>query len=124
MDLYRYFHPHHNPRLQKVALRLQELGELEQAAIELTRAVKRAEIRSKKTPVVGLNEESFSQVLEALDFVSQKLAELTRAHPGDDVEAMAQLLQERKEAPGWETWSRLLKQRLRLLNQYENISAA
>ena len=35
MDLYRYFHPHYNPRLRKVPLRLQELAELEQKQSEL-----------------------------------------------------------------------------------------
>ncbi len=47
MDLYRYFHPHHNPRLLRTPLRLQELGELEQAASELKKAIRRAAIRSE-----------------------------------------------------------------------------
>jgi hypothetical protein len=46
MDIYRYFHPHHNPRLRTTPIRLQELNELEEAARELRRAIERAGLRS------------------------------------------------------------------------------
>jgi hypothetical protein len=122
MDLYRYFHPHHNPRLHKTPVRLQELGELEQAAIELRKAVERAEIRTRHMPVGAIREDSFSQLLIALDYVVESLSELTRAHPGDEYDTMIQLLQERKEAPGWENWAKLLHQRLKMINVYDEMS--
>ena len=115
MDLYRYFHPHHNPRLRRTPLRLQELSELEQAVIELSKAVKRAEIRTAEAPVGGIREEHFEQVLVALDYLVESFGTLTKAHPGDDEEVMAELLKEREEAPGWENWARLLRQRLEML---------
>lgn len=119
MDLYRYFHPHHNPRLRNVPLRLQELGELEQAAIELKRALERAELRAEITGIGGIKKEHFSDVLVAIDYIAESLSTLTRAHPGDSLETMNQLLKEREEAPGWENWVRLLRQRLRTVTQYE-----
>lgn len=127
MDLYRYFHPHHNPRLRNEPLRLQELSELEQAASELKKAVKRAEIRcqtktSKESSTEeelertramgGIKKEHFSQVLVALEYVVESLSTLTEAHPGDDDEVMSKILKERENAPGWENWCCLLEQRL------------
>lgn len=120
MDLYRYFHPQHNPRLQKTPVRLQELGELEQAAIELTKAVKRAEIRTSQSSIGAIRAEHFSEVLQALNYVVNSLSELTNAHPGDDLETMMKLLKEREEAPGWENWAKLLRQRLTLMQEYES----
>lgn len=122
MDLYRYFHPHHNPRLCNTPVRLQELGELEQAAVELKKAVKRAAIRSANVSAEiasnAFNHEHFSEVLAALEFVVDTLSDLTNAHPGDGTETMHSLLSERGEAPGWENWSRLLKQRLDLMREH------
>ncbi|HQH28178.1 MAG TPA: hypothetical protein PLP17_12330, partial [Oligoflexia bacterium] len=114
MDLYRYFHPHYNPRLRKVPLRLQELAELEQAATELRNALQRAAVRTRNAPIASLSDASFSEVLAALDFIVESLAELTQQHPGDDAESMKQLLLERQDAPGWENWAKLLQQRLAL----------
>lgn len=119
MDLYRYFHPHHNPRLRATPMRLQELAELEQAAIELGKALKRAQIRTSRAPIGPLNELSFSEALRAAQILVEQLSELTRAHPGDDRTTMKQLLRERKDAPGWETWTKLLRQRLELMQDYE-----
>lgn len=118
MDFYRYFHPHHNPRLRSVPLRLQELGELEQAAVELVRALERAELRAEASadPELpnSIRKEHFSQVLEAARYVSETLSILTHAHPGDSPHEMQQLLRERETAPGWENWSKLVRQRLML----------
>jgi len=132
MDLYRYFHPHHNPRLRKEPLRLQELSELEQAASELKKAVKRAEIRCQPTGEVtsepltstddtsasqdlgGIRQDHFSQILIALDYVAESLSTLTKAHPGDDDVMLSRILKERENAPGWENWCSLLEQRLSL----------
>ncbi|MCB0322254.1 MAG: hypothetical protein KDD69_01740 [Bdellovibrionales bacterium] len=124
MDLYRYFHPHHNPRLRTVALRHQELGELEQAARELKNAIKRAEIRSANAgdqqAQSGIPQaEQFSDVLAALEFVVTTLGSLTSAHPGDSRDTMQALLKERYDAPGWENWTRLLQQRLELVRQHD-----
>jgi len=119
MDLYRYFHPHYNPRLRSTAVRLQELSELEQASIELRKAVHRALVRAKDKEVGGIKEDHFNQILVALDYVVESLGTLSQAHPGDDLETMMQLLEERKDCPGWENWARLLEQRLRIMNQYD-----
>ena len=118
MDLYRYFHPHHNPRLRNTPLRLQELGELTQAANELKRALERARLRSEDHPIGGIREEHFSDILVAMSYVAESLSTLTQAHPGDEHSDMFQLLRERQNAPGWENWSRLVQQRLNILDQY------
>lgn len=118
MDLYRYFHPHHNPRLRSHALRLQELGELEQAALELRNALKRAEIRSDAATVGGIRADHFSELVTALDYVIESLGTLSDAHPGDSTEVMFEMLKERKDAPGWESWCRLLQQRLQITHPH------
>ena len=112
MDLYRYFHPHHNPRLKNAPLRLQELGELEQAAVELKLALERAELRTSVAPVGGIKGEHFTDLLVGMKYVVDSLHTLTKAHPGDATATMYQLLKERENAPGWENWSRLLKERI------------
>ena len=119
MDLYRYFHPHHNPRLRNVPLRLQELGELEQAAVELHKALKRAEVRTGEAATGPIKKEHFNQIRVAMDYVVESLGTLSGAHPGDESDTMEQMLDERKDAPGWENWARLLKQRLEIVNQYK-----
>jgi len=119
MDLYRYFHPHHNPRLKSTPLRQVELSELLQAAIELKRAVERAEIRTGNAPCGAIEKEHFGDALVALDYVVETLHILTRAHPGDHFDGMTQLLTERQNAPGWENWTKLLKERLSILEQHE-----
>ncbi len=121
MDLIRYFHPHHNPRLRSRELRMQEVSELEQAALELRKALRRAEIRSesaaeKNDTETPLRKEHFNQLLVAMDYIVESLGTLSQAHPGDETPALYQLLEERKDAPGWENWSRLLKERLELAN--------
>ncbi len=121
MDLYRYFHPHHNPRLRSVPLRSQELAELEQGAIELAKALKRAQIRSGNAPVAGFATERFALVLEAAQFIVDSLSAISRSYPEDDLGVMRQLLSERKDAPGWETWTRLLKQRLQLVHECDEL---
>lgn len=109
MDLFRYFHPHHNPRLRKVPLRLQELGELELASKELHRALQRAQIRTEAS---NGDPESYNNILEAVNFVIESLSQLVRTHAGDSAEAVEQLIEERKNIPGWENWSRIVKERL------------
>lgn len=119
MDLYRYFHPHHNPRLRKRRLRLQEIGELEQAAAEFRHALKRALIRSNGRPEADV----LPETLRAMDFVVEAMKVLLRNHPGDSTRALRQILKERENAPGWESWCMLIRQRLNLLSGQEIIAA-
>lgn len=118
MDLYRYFHPHHNPRLRKKRLRMQEVGELEQAAVELRHALKRAFVRSTDTSEADI----FPETLRAMDFVVDSLKLLLRNHPGDSSRVLGQLLKERQNAPGWESWCTLIRQRLDMLAHQEVIA--
>ena len=119
MDLYRFFHPHYNPRLRGVPLRLQELSELHLAAVELTDALKRAELRPAPPPVNELKCRSLGDAIEALGFAIDTLAELIRKHPGDETAIMRQLMRERANAPGWETWTALVRERIRLIEQHQ-----
>ncbi|MCB0344789.1 MAG: hypothetical protein KDD66_06720 [Bdellovibrionales bacterium] len=115
MDLYRYFHPHHNPRLRSKPVRQLELAELEQAASEMHKAVRRAQIRTTNAPAGPIRAEHFEEMLIALNYLLETLGTLNDAHPGDDTSEMYELLAERAEAPGWESWTQLLRQRLELL---------
>lgn len=119
MDIHRYFHPHHNPRLIHTPLRLQELSELEQAAIELKKAIVRSQIRTAQAPVGPIREEHFSDIIVALDYAIESLDTLTKAHPGDDPDLLAQMIEERRNSPGWETWSQLLRERLDINREQE-----
>lgn len=114
MDIFRYFHPHHNPRLRSVPLRLQEVAELEQAALELKKALQRAQIRTESSPVEPIHGEHFNEIISAMHYVLDSLHTLHEAHPGDDFETVARLLEERKNTPGWENWVRLLQERMHL----------
>ena len=116
MDLYRYFQPHHNSRLRKAPLRLQEWAELEQAAAELKKALKRAQIRTNDTlkEQSPYDQESLSDILLAIDYIVNNLANLTSLHPGDEPADLSNLLKERKNSPGWENWTRMLEQKLEL----------
>jgi len=107
MDLFRYFHPHHNPRLRKVPPRLQELGELELAARELQRAIQRANIRNGESSNI-----EFDEALLSMESVIRTLNNLVHAHPGDSAETIGQLIEERKSIPGWENWARIVRERL------------
>jgi hypothetical protein len=111
MDLFRYFHPHHNPRLRKVALRLQEVGELELAAKELARALKRAQIRVESSPST-ITVEQVGQVLAAVDAASEMLTSLIELHPGDTEQDMERMIEERQHISGWENWTTIVRERL------------
>jgi len=118
MDLFRYFHPHHHPRLRRVPLRLQELGELELAAKELSRALRRAQIRSENRfgqsalHITEISPEKLAEIASSLDFASSRLSALMHLHPGDSAHDMERLIEERKSISGWENWSRIVKERL------------
>ncbi|MCC6220908.1 MAG: hypothetical protein IT291_06685 [Deltaproteobacteria bacterium] len=121
MDLYRYFHPQHNPRLKKVPVRLIELAELEQASTELKHALQRAQARTQSAPIGAIRDEHFSDLIIAADFIIESLSTLSKAHPGDSTETLLNMLEERRNAPGWENWASLLRQRLDLLSQFDNM---
>jgi len=98
--------------LRKVPPRLQELGELELAARELRRAINRAQLRNESAGAERLDSTQFELILEGTDFIVELLSELLKAHPGDSVEVLEQLIEERKSIPGWENWSRIVRERL------------
>ena len=112
MDIYRFFHPHHNPRLHSTPLRQQELSELEQAAAELRKALDRAKRRAKRPSQSPILPQHFDDVIKAMRFVESSLQTLCDAHPGDSIEILWDMVHERSEFPGWQTWASLLDQQL------------
>ncbi len=112
MDIYRFFHPHHNPRLHSTPLRQQELGELEQAASELLKALERAQKRTVRKAPGAILPQHFNDIQKAMRFVLSSLETLCDAHPGDSPETLYDLIQERSELTGWETWTSLLHEQI------------
>ncbi len=119
MDIYRFFHPHHNPRLHSTPLRQQEISELEQAASELLKALERATQRTKRRTVAPILPEHFTDIIKAMRFVENSLQTLCDAHPGDSPEIIQELIQERSQMSGWEAWTSLVNQQLQY-SQEEN----
>lgn len=116
MDIYRFFHPHHNPRLHSTPLRQQELSELEQAGAELLKALDRARQRTTRKPVAPILPQHFSDVIKAMRFVVNSLETLCDAHPGDSPQVLMDLIHERSEFSGWEAWTALVQEQLGALN--------
>lgn len=114
MDLYRYFHPHHNPRLRKKALRLHELNELALASKELLKSLQRAKLRTVDSPIGPIKAEHFDEIILAAEYILESLNTIEAAHPGDKKEELAALLTERKNSPGWENWCELLKEKIKM----------
>ncbi len=112
MDLYKYFQPHHNPRLRSKSIRHQEIRELIEANVELGKACERAFIRQKEAPLDDFKKEELAKVLSYLHGSLALLEKLSDKHPGDEEEDLKTMLKERAESPGWENWARLLKERL------------
>ncbi len=112
MDIYRFFHPHHNPHLHSTPLRLQELLELEQAAAELRKALGRAQRRTRRKAAGRILPGHFDDVIRAMSFVESSLQTLADAHDGDSLEDLQTLAKERERFRGWETWVSLLRQQL------------
>ena len=112
MDIYRFFHPHHNPRLHSTPLRQQELSELEQAASELAKALERAMQRSERKAVPPIFPQHFTDIIKAMRFVVRSLQTLCDAHPGDTPETLKEIANERSEFSGWEAWTALVRQQL------------
>ena len=113
MDIYRFFHPHHNPRLHNTHLRQQELGELEQAASELRKALERAQQRTARRPVAPIMSEHFTDIIKAMNFVEKSLQTLSDAHLGDPESDLLDLIHERSELPGWENWASFLREQIK-----------
>lgn len=112
MDIYRFFHPHHNPRLISTPVRQIELVELEQAASELKKAISRAQSRMEKKPVSPIMPSHFIDIIKAMDFVARSIQTLCDAHPGDSQSELVELVSERTGCNGWETWATLLQEQL------------
>jgi hypothetical protein len=110
VDIYRFFHPHHNPRLLRTPLRQQELAELLHAASELRKAVERAKQRTERTKVGVILPDHFVDLIKAIKFVETSLETLSDAHPGDSEDDMDELIQERSDKNGWEHWTMLVKE--------------
>lgn len=106
MDIYRFFHPHHNPRLVNVALRYTELSELLQAAAELRKALERGQYRTTRKTAPPILPEHFADVIKAARFIEASLQTLCEAHPGDSEDELQGLATERSSASGWEAWTR------------------
>jgi len=112
MDIYRYFHPHHNPRLYNTSVRQQELNELEQAASELRKAIERAQKRSSRQMTPPILPSHFNDIIKAMRFVEKSLQTLCDAHPGDSESVLLELVNERSDFSGWEIWTSLLQQQI------------
>lgn len=123
MDIYRFFHPHHNPRLHSTPLRQQELGELEQAASELLKALERAKQRTVRKAPPPILPQHFADIIKAMHFVVSSLETLSDAHPGDTPEELLELIDERSELKGWESWTTLLEEQL-TSSQYSSSQGA
>ncbi len=112
MDIYRFFHPHHDPRLYSTPLRQQELSELEQAASELLKAIDRAKKRMKRKTKPPIMPEHFTDLEKAMRFVQASLQTLCDAHPGDAIEDLEDLVHERSGFVGWDGWSSLVHEQI------------
>jgi hypothetical protein len=112
MDIYRFFHPHHNPRLHNTPLRQQELGELVQAAAELRKALDRARKRTERRSAGPIATEHFSEILKAARFLETSLQSLVDVHPGDSEDTMRALIEERSGSSGWDAWTALAREQL------------
>lgn len=112
MDIYRFFHPHHNPRLHSTPIRQQEISELEQAAAELRKALERAQQRTLRRPAPPILAEHFNDLIKAMRFVEYSLETLCDVHTGDSENCLLDLINERSVLSGWETWTALLKEQI------------
>jgi len=112
MDLYRFFHPHHNPRLRQKSLRLQEISELELAAKELLRALNRASLRMSSSQT-EISTQLLDSAADSVELAHEFLKNLVEIYPEDTIIDLRTLLEERKSSAGWEAWTNLLTERLK-----------
>lgn len=113
MDIYRFFHPHHNPRLHSTPLRQQELGELAQAAAELRKALERAQKRTERATHPPILSQHFQDPIKAARYLEFALQTLVDVHPGDSSIVLRELVDERCEFSGWHLWTSLVQEQLR-----------
>jgi hypothetical protein len=106
MDIYRFFHPHHNPRLVATGMRYTELSELLQAAVELRKVLERAQQRTSRQPKPPILPEHFTDIIKAQRFIEASLRTLCEAHPGDSGEELEGIAAERSSSSGWEAWTK------------------
>ena len=92
-------------------MRVQEICELELAARELQRAIKRASIRIKNTDS-NLPSQLMDSAYDATELTADFLHSLSEICKEDSDNDLKDLLIERSTAPGWEAWCRLLSERL------------
>lgn len=112
MDIYRFYHPFHNPRLHSTPPRQQELSELEQSASELRKVLERMQQRTERKTVAPILPGHFTEIIKAMRFVETSLQTLCDAHPGDSRNTLEELSHERSQFSGWETWTALLMEQL------------
>ncbi|MCI5065515.1 hypothetical protein MRY87_07315 [bacterium] len=112
MEIYRYFHPHHNPRLFRTPLRRQEVGELHQASSELRKAIERARLRTERSSSESLSPQLFDDALNAVRVLESSLKSLRDLHEGDSTSAVQSLVEEREGLKGWESWARIVAEQL------------
>ena len=112
MDIYRFFHPHHNPRLHNTCLRQQELNELAQSASELRKALERAQLRCRRKSIPPIMGEHFDDIIKAARFIENSVETLCDAHPGDSMQELRDLINERSGLAGWRNWTALLGEQL------------
>lgn len=112
MDLYKFFHPHHNPRLNNVPIRYTELSELLQATTELRKALERAQHRASKAPCDPILPEHFVGAIKASKFLEAALQAISEAHPGDSTDVLKEVVRERSNISGWDAWTRSVHETL------------
>ena len=110
MHIYRFFHPHYNPRLLNRALRGIEISELYQAASELRKALSRSLIRTQRNPEPQINTVKLQETAAILELAEKKLLELYNEHEGDSQADIDALAKERAAMHGWETWTQLVRE--------------
>lgn len=117
MDLYRFFHPHYNPRLRNVPVRLQELNEISLAIKEISRVLHRTSRR------LGHNIDALNHMestKEAIELAHNLIESAILTYEEDTQEDLEEMLKERRSAPGWEAWCRLVESRLNYLKNQIN----
>lgn len=87
-------------------MRYTELSELLQAAVELRKALERAQQRTSRQPKPPILPEHFTDIIKAQRFIEASLQTLCEVHPGDSVEELEVIVTERASSSGWEAWTK------------------
>ena len=126
MDLFRYFKPHHNPKLHDIPPRSQEFYELLQAAKEFNLAVQRAQIRIEASSkirtdnLIKIIDHDTNQRIKveldncvlSLNFIESAMLKIIESIPSDSLDDLHDMIQEREGLTGWENWVLLLRESL------------